>query len=649
MNGSCVRLSWRDWLPVALGFGVAVVLALWLTPAVPAAAQGTIALDDFDDSGLETDALALITAGGSADFYNSGILGSGARCAGAAGALEDGELGISADNVLICEIEWMSASRRMVLKDNDDLDLSTYFGSGGDGADLTLYIQTAGGLAQSNSTPQEGSNYVRFSFGPSDDSVINGIGDGTRFIVALARDLPAPGTAGTPTLTVDSPTAITASWTAGTNADGYKVQWSETSGGFSETDQATTADASYTISGLDPDTTYYVRVISTRTGADDGTPSAEASATTDSLNPPGRVTGVSATADDYHGITVTWRPAADADGYVVQWDTDHAFGSPTEATISSGAAVTHAITRLQEDTAYYVRVYATRTDADDGAPSTPDTATTALQPPTQATGVSATAASDVSVDVLWTAALRASGYRVEWGTTSGAYPDRATATSNSHTITGLMASTTYYLRVVATRAGAGAGTPSDEADATTETAPTPAQVTGVTATAISDREIQATWTAATHATGYVVQWDTDGAFSDPDQSEAAGTGVIIERLTSETEYHVRVKRTRAGTTDGAYSTPASATTGDAQTRVWAQRFPGGPVAAQLGLSVFAGVLSGVRFKSMKSPRREAVITGSMSLGALILPAFGLANEFWVIGVALLVLLASIAAIFLARR
>ena len=117
--------------------------------------------------------------------------------------------------------------------------------------------------------------------------------------------------------------------------------------------------------------------------------------------------------------------------------------------------------------------------------------------------------------------------------------------------------------------------------------------------------------AAGSATGYVVEWDTDIAFSDPDEAQASGAGVIIERLRAETEYHVRVQ----GTRDGA----------------------------------FGGVMAGVRFKSMKSPRREAVITGAMSLGALILPAFGLANEFWVIGVALLVLLASIAAIFLAKR
>ena len=100
---------------------------------------------------------------------------------------------------------------------------------------------------------------------------------------------------------------------------------------------------------------------------------------------------------------------------------------------------------------------------------------------------------------------------------------------------------------------------------------------------------------------------------------------------------------------GAWSSADSATTLDSRVKVWAERFPGGQVPAQLVLGAFAGILAGMRFKSMKSPRREALITSAMSAGALILPMFGLANDFWVIGIALLVLLCSFAAIFIARR
>ena len=482
-----------------------------------------------------------------------------------------------------------------------------------------------------------------------------------------ARTAEAQGTPGQVTgvsATADDHDSVTVSWNPApdtcesTRVLQYQPRWDDDSR-FGSSDTLTIGDLisashdSYQIDGLQESTEYFVQVRAVCRDPlfgfiDAGAWSAAASATT-LPGRPTQVTGVSATADDHDSITVSWTAAARAEGYVVQWDTDSAFPSPNDAAVSSGSTVTYAIAGLQEDTEYHVRVYATRAGFDDGASSAPASATTELQPPSQVTGLSAVAASDVSIDVSWASAMRADGYRAEWGTTSGAYTGSATASSISHTITGLTHSTTYYIRVTATRTGAADGVPSGETSEATENAPTLGQVTGVAVAALSDREIQATWAAATNATGYVVQWDTVDTFPDSDEARTSGTGVVIERLMAETEYHVRVKGTRNGATDGAYSTSATATTGDAQIKVWAERFPGGAIAGQLVLTVFAGVMAGVRFKSMKSPRREAVITGAMSVGALILPAFGQANEFWVIGVALLVLLASIAAIFLARR
>ena len=376
---------------------------------------------------------------------------------------------------------------------------------------------------------------------------------------------------------------------------------------------------------------------------------------------PAQVTGVSASADDHDSITVSWNAVTSTCGsnspyYEVRWDDDSGFASPQNEMYIPDTTDSYQITGLQEGIPYFVQVrgvcvnfFGDYTSA--GAWSVADSATTDLQPPERVTGVIADATSDVEIMVSWMMAIRAGGYVVQWREDGQAFDAsrQAAVSALMYDVTGLTADTRYYFQVIATRAGATDAAPSDEADATTGSAPTPGQVAGVAVTAISDRELQATWDAVANATGYLVQWDTDDTFADPDEARASGTGVIIERLVAETEYHVRVKGTRNGATDGAYSTSASATTGDAQIKVWAERFPGGAIAGQLVLTVFAGVMAGVRFKSMKSPRREAVITGAMSVGALILPAFGQANEFWVIGVALLVLLASIAAIFLARR
>ena len=387
-----------------------------------------------------------------------------------------------------------------------------------------------------------------------------------------------------------------------------------------------------------------MRVVATRTGAANG----QASSPDRTATAPEMVTGVSANADDHERITVAWTAVAGADGYTVQWKSATEAWGDHQATASASPYV---ITNLNEDTTYSARVIATLTGAPDGQPSAAAAAKTALQPPARVAGLTATAVSDAEIALSWSMALRAGVYVVQWRESGQSFEAsrRAATTTLRHTVRGLSPNTRYFFQVIATRAGAPDGPASAVADARTDAALTPHQVTGVTVTLVSDREVMVGWVPARHATSYVVEWDTDPAFPNSQQATVSGTGVIIERLRAETEYHVRVQGTRAGATTGAYSTYASATTGDAQTRVWAERFPGGAIAAQLALSAFGGVMAGVRFKSMKSPRREAVITGAMSLGALILPAFGLANEFWVIGVALLVLLASIAAIFLARR
>ena len=73
---------------------------------------------------------------------------------------------------------------------------------------------------------------------------------------------------------------LAVSWTAVGNATGYKVQWKSGSEDYDATDrQATIASGSttsHTITGLANATRYTVRVSATRTGADDGPPSAEA-------------------------------------------------------------------------------------------------------------------------------------------------------------------------------------------------------------------------------------------------------------------------------------------------------------------------------------------------------------------------------------
>ena len=377
---------------------------------------------------------------------------------------------------------------------------------------------------------------------------------------------------------------------------------------------------------------------------------------------PAPVPGVSATADGSDSITVSWNAVTSTCGnnslyYEVRWDDDSGFASPQDEDFIPTTTGSYRITGLQEGTPYFVQVRAVCADflgfvTLEGAWSVADSATTDLQAPAQVAGVIADATSDVEIMVSWTMAIRAGGYVVQWREDGQAFDAARQAAVNALTydVTGLTADTRYYFQVIATRAGATDAVPSDEAGASTDAAPTPVQVAGVMATAISDSEIQVEWNVAQHATGYLAQWRQDGeAFDSSREAVVSGAGVIIEYLRAETEYFVRVIGTRAYAANGPASAADSATTGQARFKVWSDRFPGGALAAQLALAAFGGALSGVKFRRMKSPMREAAILIVICLASLILPIMGVGNIFWTGGIALLIALSSIAVIFLASR
>ena len=106
----------------------------------------------------------------------------------------------------------------------------------------------------------------------------------------------------------------------------------------------------------------------------------------------------------------------------------------------------------------------------------PGTAEPPTIPPSQVTGLSATAVSSTQINLAWTANPPADGvanYNVYRGTaagftvTPGTTPPIATPTTNSFSNAGLTASTTYYYKVAAVDAAGNIGPLSSEAFATT--------------------------------------------------------------------------------------------------------------------------------------------------------------------------------------
>ena len=175
---------------------------------------------------------------------------------------------------------------------------------------------------------------------------------------------------------------LVVTWTAVDNATGYTVQWISGGQGYNTGDrQATVTSGSttrYTIPSLTNGTEYTVRVIATRTGADDGPPSDEMTGTPRVPPPPppppvtdlAQVLGVGVVPGNAQ-LVVTWTAVSTATGYTVQWMSSgqgYNIGD-RQATVTSGSTTRYTIPSLTNGTEYTGRVIATRTGATDGAPS----------------------------------------------------------------------------------------------------------------------------------------------------------------------------------------------------------------------------------------------------------------------------------------
>jgi hypothetical protein len=193
-------------------------------------------------------------------------------------------------------------------------------------------------------------------------------------------------------------------------------------------------------------------------------------------------------------------------------------------------------------------------------------------PPPQVTGLTTNVISNTQINLAWTAygGSDFNFYTVYRGTVSGfaadSSSDIATPTTNSYNNTGLTAGTTYYYRVATTNDALLEGPLSAEVSGITtgDTTP-PGQVTGLTATVISDTQINLGWTAsgAGDLNHYDVHRSTTTGFTpavgnrifQPTTNSYNNTG-----LTASTTYYYKVAAVDNASNIGTYSTQATGTT-----------------------------------------------------------------------------------------
>ena len=273
--------------------------------------------------------------------------------------------------------------------------------------------------------------------------------------------------------------------------------------------------------------------------------------TTDTT-PPSQVTGLTATSVSDTQIDLTWDPsgATDLDHYNIYRD-GVLIGQSTTNSFSD--------TSLTPSTTYTYEVSAVDTSGNEGAKSSPVSATTLAPadttPPAQVTGLTASAVSGSQIDLSWTPSTEPdfSHYNI--------YRDGvfiAQTTTSSFSDTGLASETTYTYEVSAVDTSGNEGLRSTPASATTFDVTPPPQVTGLTASAVSGSQIDLTWTASSaqdlsyyniYRDGILIATTVNTTFSD--------TG-----LSSQTTYTYQVSAVDTSGNEGQLSSSASATTWD---------------------------------------------------------------------------------------
>ena len=360
--------------------------------------------------------------------------------------------------------------------------------------------------------------------------------------------------------------ALSVSWSGVTNATGYKVQWKSGRENWSSSRQNTESKpnpyepppTSSSIMGLTGGVTYAVRVIAYN--ADGGGVPSQSATGTAKHPKPNKVGGVSVT-EQVEQLQVTWSALQYATGYKVQWKSgSENWSSSRTNTVSGGSSSRTIISSLTAGTRYSVQVIATRTHADDGAPSDTKTGIPEALKPNQVGNVRVTGGGSLiggswvpTLAVTWNAVTGTLGYHVQWKSGNQGFDSvRQKDISNGNTTTtdidtGLTGGTEYTVQVRAIKDNADAGGWSAPATARTKKQP-PSQVTGLTLTP-GVEQLAVSWTAPAAAPApenYRVEWKsgTQG-YAQQRQAIVAATETshTIQGLVGGTEHTVRVTAT----------------------------------------------------------------------------------------------------------
>ncbi|MGI6295663.1 MAG: fibronectin type III domain-containing protein [Armatimonadota bacterium] len=368
------------------------------------------------------------------------------------------------------------------------------------------------------------------------------------------------------TATAVSTSQINLAWNAVAGAAGYTIERAASANAaFVKIGSTNAGVTTFANTGLAASTAYYYRVYATN-AAGNSNYSNVANATTQTPLPelPEAPAGLTATAVSTSQINLAWNAVAGATGYTIERAAG-ANAAFVKIGSTNAGVTTFANTGLAASTAYYYRVYATNAAGNSNYSNVANATTQTPLPelPEAPAGLTATAVSTSQINLAWNAVAGAAGYTIERAPgANGAFAKIGNTNAGVTTFanTDLAASTTYYYRVYATNA-AGNSNYSNVADATTEKTADRSSPSGLTATAVSTKQIDLAWTGIANVIGYSVERAAcaDGPYTKIAFVAASSTTYCNLGLAASTTYYYRVyANTMTGTSD--YSNVAHATT-----------------------------------------------------------------------------------------
>lgn len=408
------------------------------------------------------------------------------------------------------------------------------------GGALDNCVQTEGGCAP-GPAPNNGGTIMSYchlsSYGINFNNGFGTLpGNRIRDRVTAATCAPQLGTAPANLNTTNvAATSATLNWGAVTGATSYSVQYKLASASV-WTPAGTSTATSFNLSGLTASTAYNWQV---KTDCSGFSPSANFTTTSGggggTCNAPAGLTsgGIAATS-----VTLSWAAVTGATGYTVQFKTT---ATATWTTAGNTANTNFSLNNLTAATAYSWQVKANCSGWSATANFT--TATAGGGTCAAPTGLNAGSVATTSAVLSWSPVSGATGYTVQFKTSSASTWTTAGSTANAaFTLNNLMASTAYQWQVKANCSNWSAAANFSTAGSG-GTCVTPA---GLGTSGLTTTSVTLSWMAATGATGYTVQYRAVSSSTWISTTISTALTRTLTSLTPNTAYQWQVKANCSG-------------------------------------------------------------------------------------------------------